>query len=65
MKIESRILLALLSCIFLLAACGQKGPLFLPGQSSSFESMIPEQQTETEQVEAEDDEEEERSDNPD
>jgi predicted small lipoprotein YifL len=61
MKIESRILLAFLACILLTAACGQTGPLYLPGQSSTIESMVPEQQPATAAESEEDDE--EQSDN--
>ena len=58
MNTQSRTPLALLACIFLLAACGQKGPLYLPGRTSSFESMTPEQQPAEQEPTAEDDEQE-------
>jgi predicted small lipoprotein YifL len=57
MKIESRTLLALLACILFTAACGQKGPLYLPGRSSTIESMVPEQQPAPDEESEEDDEE--------
>ena len=57
MRNASIALLALTGCMLLVAACGQKGPLYLPGRSSSFESMIPPQQPETEEQESEDDDE--------
>ena len=62
MKSESRIVLVFFACILLTAACGQKGPLYLPGQSSTIESMVPEQQPATAE-ESEDEEDEEESDN--
>jgi predicted small lipoprotein YifL len=58
MKIESRTLLALLACILFTAACGQKGPLYLPGRTSTIESMVPEQQPTTNEESEEKDEEE-------
>lgn len=57
MKIESKTLLALLACMLFTVACGQKGPLYLPGQSSTIESMVPEQQPATSEEPEEDDEE--------
>ena len=57
MKIESGLIIAFMICLLFTAACGQKGPLFLPGQSSTFESMMPEQQTAPGDESAEDDEE--------
>ena len=67
MNSHPRTLLALLTCILLLAACGQKGPLYLPGRTSSFESMTPEQQPEEQNVEqqqdSEDDDEKPDNDN--
>jgi len=57
MKIESRTLLAFLACILFTAACGQKGPLYLPGRSSTIESMVPEQQPAPVAESEEDDEE--------
>jgi predicted small lipoprotein YifL len=64
MKIELRILLAFLACTLLTVACGQKGPLYLPGRTSTIESMVPEQQPATpEESEEDDDEDEDQSDN--
>jgi predicted small lipoprotein YifL len=57
MKNESRLLLAFLASILLTAACGQKGPLYLPGRSSTIESMVPEQQPANAEQSEEDDEE--------
>lgn len=48
------------------AACGQKGPLYLPGKTSTFESMTPEQQQDQNGEPAEEESEEdneEQSDN--
>ena len=61
MKIESRTLLALLACILFTAACGQKGPLFLPGRPSTIEPTVPEQQPAP--VEETEEEDEEQTDN--
>jgi len=36
-------LFACMFCFALLAACGQKGPLFLPGAPSTISSPVPEQ----------------------
>lgn len=43
------------------AACGQKGPLYLPGRSSTFESMTPEQRPEAENVTEENSDDDEES----
>lgn len=51
------LVLVLLSLAFL-AACGQKGPLFLPGDPSAVRSAIPPQQQQTEESEADEDEDE-------
>lgn len=57
MKNESKLLLLLLASCIITVACGQKGPLYLPGRSSTFESMIPEQQPVSEEEPDEDNEE--------
>jgi predicted small lipoprotein YifL len=57
MRIESKALLALLGCLLFVAACGQKGPLYLPGRSSTFESMTPGQQPAPEEESEENNEE--------
>jgi len=57
MKIKSRTVLAFLASILFTAACGQKGPLYLPGRSSTIESMVPEQQPAPVEESEEDDEE--------
>jgi len=51
----SRYFLSLLLVLFLAAACGQKGPLYLPGNPSEIKSDVPSQ----DQSQTEDDEEEE------
>ena len=65
MRIDSKVWLLLLGCSFITAACGQKGPLYLPGRSSTFESMIPEQAPVPQEESEEDDEadDEEQSEN--
>ncbi len=57
MKIESELLIVFIICLLFTAACGQTGPLYLPGQSSTFESMMPEQQAAPDEESTEDDEE--------
>ena len=61
MRVELKALLILLACVTFTVACGQKGPLYLPGRSSTFESMTPEQQPVSEEESEEDNE--ERTDN--
>ena len=51
-------LIALL-CVFAIAACGQKGPLFLPGDPSQIQTEVPSQE------ETEKDEDEESDENTD
>jgi predicted small lipoprotein YifL len=53
----SSIIYLMLSLAFL-SACGQKGPLFLPGDPSSLQSLPPVEQLQ-EQVDAEEDEDDE------
>ncbi len=57
MKTESGLLIAFIICLLFTAACGQKGPLFLPGRPSTIESMVPEQQPAPVEESEEDDEE--------
>ena len=47
---------ALVACLFI-TACGQKGPLFLPGNTNELSATIPNQQQSNR---AEDDEDEEK-----
>jgi predicted small lipoprotein YifL len=54
----SQIILLLLSFVFL-PACGQKGPLFLPGDPSSLQSIPP--ASELQELSEEDDEDEEEA----
>jgi len=44
MKNKLAILLAYLSSAALVSACGQKGPLFLPGTTSTITTPVPAQQ---------------------
>jgi predicted small lipoprotein YifL len=44
MKNPVPVLLSLLASVLLLGACGQKGPLFLPGTPSTITTPVPEQQ---------------------
>ena len=52
---NSRYFLSLLLALFFTAGCGQKGPLYLPGNPSEIKSDVPNQ----DQSQAEDNEEEE------
>jgi len=52
-----RIAIALLTS-FIVAGCGQKGPLFLPGDPSTIRTITPEQNTEQSEERDEDDEDE-------
>ncbi len=58
-------LLVALAFSLIAAACGQKGPLYLPGRSSTFESMTPEQRPEAENAAEEDSDDEESQQRPD
>ena len=50
-----RIIASLMLSILVLAGCGQKGPLFLPGDPSTIRSTTPQQQPAPESEEDEDD----------
>ncbi len=54
-----KILLVLLCSIFAIAACGQKGPLFLPGDPSTIQTEVPAQEEAEEEKDEEIDEENE------
>lgn len=53
----TRITIALLST-FVVAGCGQKGPLFLPGDPSAVRTTMPQQTTQPAEDRDEDDEDE-------
>jgi len=53
----TRIAIALLTS-FIVAGCGQKGPLFLPGDPSTIRTITSEQNTEQSEERDEDDEDE-------
>lgn len=44
MKTKSAVILTSLAGLFLVSACGQEGPLYLPGEPSSRSSTIPKQE---------------------
>jgi len=55
---QSKSLVIFLFSMLLIAACGQKGPLFLPGDTNQISTSMPAQQTApVEQVEEEKDDE--------
>ncbi len=41
MRDSLKVLFALLSSLLFAAACGQKGPLYLPGDRSAMQSNVP------------------------
>ena len=64
MKTKPGLLIAFFLCLFFTAACGQKGPLFLPGSPSSITTTVPEQQSiPAEDPDEDEDEEEQQSNN--
>ena len=64
MRIALRALAALLFSLLLVAGCGQKGALYLPGNPSTMQTEIP-PQVPGEQTDAESEEEEEDDDDDD
>ena len=54
---QSKSLVIFLFSLLLIAACGQKGPLFLPGDSNQISTSMPEQQQSVPVEEDEDDDE--------
>jgi predicted small lipoprotein YifL len=55
---QSKSLVIFLFSLLLIAACGQKGPLFLPGDTNQISTSMPAQQTApVEQVEEDKDDE--------
>jgi predicted small lipoprotein YifL len=64
MKTELRLLIAFITCLFFSVACGQKGPLFLPGSPSTIQTTISDQQpAPVEEFEDDEDDEEEKTNN--
>ena len=63
MKSRPRTLVAFIIGLVFTAACGQKGPLFLPGTPSTIQSTVPEQQPAP--VQEDEEEDEEQTDNTD
>ncbi len=59
MKTQPGLFIAFIISLAFLAACGQQGPLFLPGSPSEIQSAIQEQQAAAEASEQEDDEDDE------
>lgn len=61
---NTRYLLTLLLALLFAAGCGQKGPLYLPGDPSEIKTDVPRQeQSETEEDDDEEEEEEARDNN--
>jgi predicted small lipoprotein YifL len=46
--------IAVLTALLMLSGCGQKGPLYLPGDTSSIRTTVPTQQTPGEEEDDED-----------
>ena len=59
MKKLLRLLFSVFVCAFVIAACGQKGPLFLPGNPSEIQTEVP-----AEAEEENEDDEDSDSDSP-
>ena len=59
MKTQPRLLIAFIISLAFVAACGQQGPLFLPGSPSEIQSAVQEQQAAAEASEDNDDEDDE------
>ncbi len=59
MKTQPGLLIAFIISLAFIAACGQQGPLFLPGSPSEIQSAVQEQQAAAEAAEQEDDEDDE------
>jgi predicted small lipoprotein YifL len=57
MKTQPGLLIAFILSLAFVAACGQQGPLFLPGSPSEIQSAVQEQQTAPAEGSEEDDEE--------
>lgn len=59
---NTRYPLALLLALLIAAGCGQKGPLYLPGDPSTIKTSVPRQEeSKTEQEDDEEEEDEEES----
>ncbi len=65
MKTQPGILIAFILSLAFVAACGQQGPLFLPGSPSEVQSAVQEQQAATAEAseDDEDDEDDEQTNN--
>jgi predicted small lipoprotein YifL len=59
MKTQPGLLIAFIISLAFVVACGQQGPLFLPGSPSEIQSAVQEQQAAAEESEQEDDEDDE------
>jgi predicted small lipoprotein YifL len=63
MKTKPGLLIAFFLCLFVTAACGQKGPLFLPGSPSTITTTVTEQQSIPDEDTDDEEEEEQQSNN--
>jgi predicted small lipoprotein YifL len=63
MKTQPGLLIAFILSLAFVAACGQQGPLFLPGSPSEIQSAVQEQQAATAEASEEDDEDDEQTNN--
>ena len=61
MKTQPGLLIAFIISLAFVAACGQQGPLFLPGSPSEIQSAVQEQQAATAEA-SEDDEDDDEDD---
>ena len=65
MKIQPGLLIAFIISLVFVAACGQQGPLYLPGSPSEIQSAVQEQQAAAEESEEDDDEDDDEDDEDD
>ncbi len=63
MKTQPGLLIAFIISLAFVAACGQQGPLFLPGSPSEIQSAVQEQQAATAEASEDDDEDDEQTNN--
>ncbi len=62
MKTQPGLLIAFIISLAFVAACGQQGPLFLPGSPSEIQSAVQEQQAATAEASEDDDEDDDEDD---
>jgi predicted small lipoprotein YifL len=63
MKTQLGLLIAFILSLAFVAACGQQGPLFLPGSPSEIQSAVQEQQAASEEDDEDDEDDDEQTNN--